>query len=166
MKYLRITREAQEEISREQAIELLSRFYEERECTFEQMLELNAGMCIPCGFSFLQILKDESEMKKTKVQTGTVVMSGEVAAMIEANDQFAEFCTACMGRYAAADWGEMDPEDLAENDKALSEGYRILASYKFPEGMEHDGQLGPDDKLWIITEHDRSVTTLLFPSDY
>jgi len=61
-----------------------------------------------------------------------------------------------LNRYTAGDWGDLCADDMKQNDKAIEEGTRILASY----------DLGDEDKVWIITEWDRSVTTLLLPSDY
>lgn len=58
-------------------------------------------------------------------------------------------------RFASADWGDLDMEDAAVNDAALEVGGRLVASYSF---------LGK--KVWIITEADRSATTILFPDDY
>lgn len=58
-------------------------------------------------------------------------------------------------RHLTGDWGDMDEEDQATNDVAVVLGNRILSSY--PVG---------DGKVWIITEWDRSVTTLLLPEDY
>ncbi len=64
-----------------------------------------------------------------------------------------------LDRHAAGDWGEMEPGDLCANDYALKHGeVRIFSSYDVPES--------PDDKVWIITEEDRSVTTVLLPSEY
>jgi hypothetical protein len=59
-------------------------------------------------------------------------------------------------RHASGDWGNLCEEDRAENDVALREGHRIFSAY------------GPKDdhRVWVITERDWSVTTLLTPSDY
>ena len=59
-------------------------------------------------------------------------------------------------RHASGDWGELCAEDVQENNIALREGYRLLSSY----------QVAPDVKIWVITEADRSVTTLLLPDEY
>ena len=59
-------------------------------------------------------------------------------------------------RHLRADWGELSGEDRHQNDAALESGERLLSSY----------QVAPDLTLWIITEWDRSVTTLLLPSEY
>jgi uncharacterized protein YbcC (UPF0753/DUF2309 family) len=58
-------------------------------------------------------------------------------------------------RHEAADWGEVPPEDRLANDRALIEGTRILSANPSKEV-----------KFWIITEADRSVTTVLLPEDY
>lgn len=64
---------------------------------------------------------------------------------------------ALLTRHVTGDWGELSGEDAQENELSLREGYRILSSYKLPRtGV----------KLWIITEADRSATTLLLPDEY
>ncbi len=59
-------------------------------------------------------------------------------------------------RHVSGDWGELDEEDRRENELSLREGFRLVSSYHLKSG----------DKLWIITEADRSVTTLLLPDEY
>lgn len=61
----------------------------------------------------------------------------------------------CFKRHISGDWGNVDDHDKHVNDHALNNGERLLSSYVLPEG-----------KLWIITEADRSVTTLLLPDEY
>ncbi len=61
-----------------------------------------------------------------------------------------------LGRHWCGDWGEVCEEDAAENERSLREGFRLLSVYRGASG----------EKFWIITEHDRSVTTILLPSDY
>lgn len=58
-------------------------------------------------------------------------------------------------RHVNGDWGDLSNDDIAENELSLKEGYRILSNY--PIGTE---------KIWVITENDRSVTTLLLPNEY
>lgn len=58
-------------------------------------------------------------------------------------------------RHVTGDWGEVGAEDQAENDRALMHGFRLLSRYTVV-----------GEPVWIITEADRSVTTLLFPSEY
>lgn len=59
-------------------------------------------------------------------------------------------------RHQAGDWGDVEPQDRTANDLALIEGTRILSVYHAGNGM----------KFWLITEADRSVTTVLLPEDY
>jgi hypothetical protein len=59
-------------------------------------------------------------------------------------------------RHVQGDWGIVGPEDAASNNEAIAQGDRILSSY-----VVHGG-----DRVWVITEGDRSVTTLLLPSEY
>jgi len=63
---------------------------------------------------------------------------------------------ALLSRHVRGDWGEVPPEDAAENKYSVQHGFRIISSYT----------LGARDRVWVITEHDRSVTTLLLPSEY
>lgn len=69
-----------------------------------------------------------------------------------------EFVQSCLQRHAQGDWGDLDPEDKALNDAGLGDPPdRLHSSYAHPDGK---------GKLWVITEWDRSVTTVLLPEDY
>lgn len=59
-------------------------------------------------------------------------------------------------RHQTGDWGEVCEADKRENEFSIANGLRILSAYRTSE----------DVKLWVITEADRSVTTLLLPSEY
>lgn len=59
-------------------------------------------------------------------------------------------------RHQCGDWGSVPPEDGDANRDAVQHGYRILSSY----------YLNDTERVWIITEADRSVTTLLLPDEY
>lgn len=59
-------------------------------------------------------------------------------------------------RHAQGDWGELDREDASANERALVDGARILSAYRSEAGV----------KFWVITEADRSSTTVLLPRDY
>jgi hypothetical protein len=61
-----------------------------------------------------------------------------------------------LDRHIAGDWGDLCEADKAENELSLKEGFRLLSSYRAIDGT----------KFWIITEADRSVTTILLPDDY
>jgi len=58
-------------------------------------------------------------------------------------------------RHQSGDWGSVPPEDAEENEIAIVQGYRILSSYLIGE-----------ERIWVITEADRSSTTLLLPEEY
>lgn len=59
-------------------------------------------------------------------------------------------------RHFCGDWGELDELDHKQNNLALAMSARLLSSYALPGGR----------KIWVITEADRSVTTVLLPEDY
>jgi hypothetical protein len=59
-------------------------------------------------------------------------------------------------RHLAGDWGELDEEDKQENEYALRNSLRVLSAYPLKTGQ----------RVWVITEADRSVTTFLLPSEY
>ena len=62
----------------------------------------------------------------------------------------------CLKRHFQGDWGDLCLEDKQANDEALQEGLRLLSSYRLNDGT----------KIWIISEHDRSATTILLPEEY
>lgn len=67
-------------------------------------------------------------------------------------------------RHQQGDWGDLDPEDIQANIDALLNGARIFSSYIL--SIEEDSDSSRSVKIWIITEADRSVTTLLLPEEY
>ena len=90
---------------------------------------------------------------QTLFNSGSVVATrGAVQALKDAQQSPFEF----LARHLTGDWGDLCKEDRQENELSLREGFRILSSYKTARG----------DRLWIITEWDRSYTTLLLPEEY
>ena len=81
-----------------------------------------------------------------------VATPGALRALERAQESAAVF----LARHAVGDWGELDREDVRENEYSLAHGFRLLSSYMTAAG----------EKLWIITEADRSATTLLLPNEY
>jgi hypothetical protein len=75
---------------------------------------------------------------------------------IEALDGASQTPDELLIRHVTGDWGDLVAEDIRENEYSLKHGLRIFSSYHLSTGV----------KLWIITEHDRSVTTFLLPSEY
>jgi hypothetical protein len=60
-----------------------------------------------------------------------------------------------LARHATGDWGELCAFDHLQNEVALRDGYRVLSSYETPAGT-----------VWIVTEANRSATTILLPEEY
>ena len=82
---------------------------------------------------------------------------GQIVATPNALSQVsAEEILHGLQRHRNRDWGNVDSSDRAANDQALQEGTRILSAYRTQAGVTY----------WIITEADRSVTTILLPEDY
>lgn len=91
-------------------------------------------------------------------ELGQLVATRAVADKMQEDSKFASFVQLSLNKYLNCDWGNMDAEDKALNDAAVKSGEeRIHAAYI----MKSSGL-----KIWIITEWDRSATTILFPSDY
>ena len=81
-----------------------------------------------------------------------VATPGALTALERANQSPALF----IARHAGGDWGELDRADIAENEYSVAHGFRLLSRYTTASG----------EKLWVITEADRSATTLLLPDEY
>ena len=82
----------------------------------------------------------------------TYITPGAEEALMIAGQTGIEF----LRRHMSNDWGELSDEDGRENELSLKEGFRLLSAYRTAKGQ----------KLWIITEADRSATTILLPSEY
>ncbi len=81
-----------------------------------------------------------------------VATPGALRALEQANQNPFGF----LERHQAGDWGELCEEEKRENELSVHNGCRILSAYRTRN----------DVKMWIITEADRSVTTLLLPHEY
>ena len=81
-----------------------------------------------------------------------VATPGALAALEKTGQNAMEF----LSRHVRGDWGNLPKEDKDENHLSLERGFRILSSYRTAAG----------DKIWVITEADRSHTTLLLPEEY
>lgn len=75
-----------------------------------------------------------------------------------------------LNRHASGDWGDLCGADKAENEHAVPRHLRILSSYRLVDAAQIEAT--PQDErsnlptIWVITEADRSVTTLLCPNEY
>lgn len=86
-----------------------------------------------------------------KFSTGQILITANAQQQLNQSD-----VQQALRRHLAGDWGDCEPEDAAANDLALTEGDRLLSVYHTAESV----------KFWIITEADRSTTTVLLPDDY
>ena len=75
-----------------------------------------------------------------------VATPGALALLEQTNKSPLEF----LSRHLRGDWGDLDKEDKTENELSLKHGFRLLSSY----------QVNKTEKLWVITEADRSVTIM------
>ncbi len=82
---------------------------------------------------------------------GSVFITTHAMGQLNDDDVFAG-----LTRHASCDWGDLCAEDKEANDAALRHGARLLSAYRSTAGV----------KFWIITEWDRSSTTVLLPEDY
>jgi hypothetical protein len=88
-----------------------------------------------------------------KFKLGRIVATpGAIDALRESNQTFEEF----LDKHVAGDWGEQDKHDKKVNNAALAHGGRIVSVYTTSKGV----------KIWIITEANRAVTTILLPDEY
>jgi len=102
---------------------------------------------------FRRKLETLNEQTKVLFSLGQVFLTVGARETLEESNQTAnEF----LARHQTGDWGLVCAEDKKENDFSVKEGFRILSAYKTSKG----------EKLWIITEADRSLTTILLPKDY
>ena len=91
-------------------------------------------------------------MKVARFPLGQIVATpGALAAIAEAQHAPLEF----ISRHVVGDWGDVDEDDRRENEHSLVQGCRLLSAYTLSNGT----------RLWVMTEADRSSTTLLLPSE-
>lgn len=90
---------------------------------------------------------------------GKLFSPGQLVAtpgVLEAFARNGQHPTTFLRRHVRGDWGELDAEDMQENEFSLTHGLRLLSRYL----------LADNTVIWIITEADRSVTTILLPEEY
>ena len=90
-------------------------------------------------------------MNAPKFQLGRLVATANAMAHIPQDD-----ILRAIQRHAVGDWGDLDETDRQENENSLLHSRRLLSAYSSADGT----------RFWIITEADRSATTVLLPEDY
>ena len=108
-------------------------------------------------------VKENDQMQphaNTRQQTGaprfalgqTFITPGAQEALQIAGQTAIQF----LRRHLCGDWGELAEEDVKENELSIEQGFRLLSRYETAKG----------ERIWIITEADRSATTILLPDEY
>jgi hypothetical protein len=88
---------------------------------------------------------------ETRFPLGQIVITANAKDTLHPEDH-----VTALARHASGDWGEVGDSDRHENELSLAQGFRLFSVYRDRSGT----------KFWIITEHDRSATTILLPEDY
>jgi hypothetical protein len=88
---------------------------------------------------------------ESKFPLGKTVITRAALTVLSASD-----IAGALDRHRTGDWGDVGREDWKANERALKQGERMLSVYRTTTGT----------KFWIITEWDRSLTTVLLPEDY
>ena len=86
---------------------------------------------------------------------GHVVCTQGINNKIAEETHFSAFVLTCLKRHVAGDWGDLDDQDKQENEYSVNRSLRLFSVYNYQ-----------CRKIWIITEADRSATTILFPEEY
>ena len=86
-----------------------------------------------------------------KFSPGHIVITSNAAQHLSDAD-----IASALRRHLRGDWGDLNAHDQRENERSLLDGCRLLSAYQTAAGV----------RFWVITEADRSVTTLLLPEDY
>ena len=98
-------------------------------------------------------MSTQANHHQPRFRLGMVLITpGAILALAEANQS----ALALLERHAYGDWGELAPEDWQANEDALQEDTRLFSAYTLTTG----------ERIWVITEWDRSATTVLLPSEY
>jgi hypothetical protein len=95
-----------------------------------------------------------SPVRTVKFRLGRIMITPGALAALEWSGEDAE---VYIRRHAVLDPGDLSPQDQAANLEALKDGARILSAFRLADG---------NTRLWIITEADRSRTTLMLPEEY
>ncbi len=90
-----------------------------------------------------------------KFKLGQLVMTRGVNDLATRDEEFVKFVWDSLKRHAAGDWGDLSEEDKIENEFSLDKNLRLLSAYTKDKWQ-----------IWIVTEANRSATTILFPSEY
>jgi hypothetical protein len=116
---------------------------------------MNAALSKVDWFEIAQLFIDRAEPPPTELpplfSLGKIVATPGALEYVPPADR-----VIALLRHSRGDWGDTGPEDSADNELSLKDGFRLLSVYHTESKL----------KFWIITEADRSVTTILLPEEY
>ena len=95
---------------------------------------------------------DNGRPRRTFALWQIVMTPGAAAAFAATGERPFPF----LARHQQGDWGEISPEDATENAFSVAHGFRVLSAYGLRDGT----------RIWILTDADRSATTILLPDEY
>ena len=101
--------------------------------------------------------------RKPRFALGQVVATPGALRLLQQTNTDA---LALLTRHVTGDWGDICAEDAQENALSVVEGFRLMSVYALPLSDRVATNTDPRERVWLITEADRSVTTLLLPRDY
>ena len=114
--------------------------------------EGNAPVAYRLPSGFLEKLKASTKPSGLFPLGKTLITRGAMEALQDAEQSASEF----LSEHQQGNWGEVDEFDWKENDSSVNSRCRIFSAYRTGKGV----------KLWVITEADRSATTVLLPEEY
>ena len=111
-----------------------------------------------------EVYPDEKEKlaasrKSGKFELGRLILTRRIYMAMDDEENInanPENIVGCLSSHSMGDWGDVCEEDGQANESALRYGRRLMSVH----------EAGLDEQVWIITEADRSTTTVMFPSDY
>lgn len=93
--------------------------------------------------------------KQPKFELGVVSWTKGISELLSQDEAFAKFVKNSLRRHAIGDWGDVSGEDRQENELSINRYHRLFSAYNYGSKA-----------IWIITDADRSGTTILFPKEY
>lgn len=96
-----------------------------------------------------------------QLHIGKVSVSEAILQEMEETEDFQSFCMGCVRRHRIGDWGDIPKEQWIRNNLAARKGGEIVSEYLIPGFF----CIGYADRILVITDEDRSETTVIFPDD-
>ena len=129
-----------------------------RSCSWcHELNSVTEYSCAECGHR-ADLPRMVCDCRRCRPPTGLPLRLGRLLATPGALARLSEAGitpAALLARHRAGDWGDVDADDRRANDRAVRDGDRVLSAHETTAG-----------RVWLITEWDRSATTLLLPEEY